>query len=70
MTTSCVLAWAVVLVLLPITVLLWATESRHTRIQRWRRNGLSWTEIANRLGCARSTARRWAVATGGSHPFR
>jgi hypothetical protein len=61
-TTTFVLAWAAVLLLLPVLVLLWATESRHTRIQRWRRYGQTWTAIAKRLGCARSTARRWAVA--------
>jgi hypothetical protein len=60
-TTTCLLAWAAVLLLLPVVVLLWATESRHTRIQRWRGNGQTWTGIADRLGCSRSTAKRWSL---------
>lgn len=62
MTVTCIAAWALVLLLLPLHLLIWATESRHTRIQRWRREGLSWAAIAARLGCAPSTARRWAAA--------
>jgi hypothetical protein len=60
-TTACLLAWAAALLLLPVLVLLWATESRHTRIQRWRRNGQTWAVIADRLGCAPSTAKRWSL---------
>jgi len=60
MTATCLLAWAAVLLLLPLHCLLWATESRHTRITRWRRSGASWAAIATRLGCSPSTARRWA----------
>ena len=48
--------------LLPLLILLWATESRGQRIRRWRRSGLTWRVIADRLGCAPSTARRWATA--------
>jgi len=60
MTTTCLMAWAAVLLLLPVYVLLWATESRHTRINRWRAQGCTWKAIAARLGCSPSTARRWA----------
>jgi len=62
MTTTCLLAWAAVLLLLPVHLLLWATESRHTKIQRWRLQGQTWKQISDRLGCAPSTARRWASA--------
>jgi hypothetical protein len=56
------LSWIVALLLLPVLVLLWATESRHTRINRWRRQGQTWKQIAARLGCSPTTARRWAHA--------
>ena len=60
--TTCFLAWALALLFLPVLVLLWATESRHTRIARWRRQGMTWKAISSRLGVSVSTARRWAVA--------
>ena len=60
--TTCFLAWALALLLLPVLVLLWATESRHTRIARWRRQGMTWKSIASRLNVSVSTARRWAVS--------
>lgn len=44
--------------LLPIIVLLWATESREQRARRWRRDGLTYRVIAQRLGCSQTTARR------------
>ena len=56
------LIWALVLLMLPIHLLLWATESRHTRIQRLRRQGLTWQTIATRYGVSTSTVRRWATA--------
>ena len=62
MTFTCIAAWTLVLLLLPVIVLLWATESRHTRIQRYRRMGWSWQQIADRYRCSASTARRWAIA--------
>lgn len=47
--------------LLPLLILLWLTESRGQRIRRWRAAGLPWRVIADRLGCSRSTAARWAA---------
>jgi IS30 family transposase len=44
--------------LLPVLVLLWATESRDQRIRRWRRGGASQQSIADRLGVSRATVRR------------
>ena len=46
------------LILLPLLVLAWASESRQQRARRWRRNGLTQQAIADRLGCSRTTARR------------
>jgi hypothetical protein len=47
-----------VLLLLPALFLLWATESRQQRARRWRRDGLTYRVIAQRLGCSQTTARR------------
>ena len=58
MSITCLAAWAVALLLLPLLVLLWATESREKRARRWRRDGLTQQAIANRLGCSRTTVRR------------
>ena len=51
-----------VLLLLPVLFLLWATESRQQRAQRWRRGGWTQQRIADRLGCSRSTVRRMLAA--------
>lgn len=58
MTITCIAAWAVALLLLPIVILLWATESRQQRARRWRRDGLTQQAIGDRLGCSRTTVRR------------
>lgn len=58
MTTTCLLAWALALLLLPALLIAWALESRTDRARRWRRDGLSQSAIAARLGCSRSTVRR------------
>jgi predicted transcriptional regulator len=62
MTTTCLLAWAAVLLLLPIVFLFWLTESRQQKARRWRRDGMTQQRIADHLGCSRSTVRRWLVA--------
>ena len=58
MSIACLTAWAVALLLLPILILLWATESRQQRARRWRAAGLTQQAIADRLGCSRSMVRR------------
>jgi DNA-binding CsgD family transcriptional regulator len=62
MSITCLAAWAVALLLLPVVVLLWATETRQQRACRWRREGLTQQAIADRLGCSRSTVRRLLAA--------
>ena len=57
MTISCIAAWAAVLLLFPLIVLLWATESREQRIRRWHRRGMSQRAIAARLGVSRYRVR-------------
>jgi AraC-like DNA-binding protein len=48
--------------LLPVLILLWATESRQQRARRWRRDGWTQQRIADRLGCSRTTVRRLLAA--------
>ncbi|GDX76039.1 hypothetical protein LBMAG41_11150 [Cyanobium sp.] len=58
MSLTCITAWALALLLLPILFLAWATESRKQRARRWRRAGWTQQRIADRLGCSRTTVRR------------
>jgi len=58
MTTICTI---LVLLLFPL-ILLWATESRQQRARRWRRDGMTYRAIAERLGCSQTTARRLVAA--------
>jgi AraC-like DNA-binding protein len=58
MSITCLAAWALALLLVPVLFLAWATESRTDRARRWRRAGLSQQRIADRLGCSRTTVRR------------
>lgn len=58
MSITCIAATLLALLLLPIIVLLWATESREQRARRWRRDGWTQQRIADRLGCSRTTVRR------------
>jgi len=65
MSIICLAAWVAVLILLPILVLCWASESRQQRARRWRQGGLTQQAIADRLGCSRSTVRRLLVVSKG-----
>ena len=58
MSITCLAAWMAALILLPVLVLLWASESRQQRARRWRRDGWTQQRIADRLGCSRTTVRR------------
>jgi AraC-like DNA-binding protein len=58
-TFTCLLLAAL---LLPLLILLWATESREQRARRWRRDGWTQQRIADRLGCSRTTVRRLLAA--------
>ena len=62
MSLTCLVAWAVVLLLLPLLILFWATESREQRARRWRRDGWTQQAIADRLGVSRTTVRRLLTA--------
>jgi hypothetical protein len=56
MTTT--LAAIAALLLLPLIILLWVTESRPQRARRLRSYGWTQQRIADHLGVSRSTARR------------
>tara|TARA_Y100000004_G_scaffold27883_1_gene28591 strand:- start:180 stop:368 length:189 start_codon:yes stop_codon:yes gene_type:complete len=62
MTITTIAAAALAALLLPLLVLLWATESPRQRAQRMRRRGHSYRAIGRRLGCAHTTARRYCLA--------
>jgi hypothetical protein len=57
-TLTTLAALLLALILLPVLVLCWASESRQQRARRWRRAGWTQQRIADRLGCSRTTARR------------
>jgi len=59
MTTICTI---LALLLFPLILLFWLTESRQQRARRWRRDGWTQQRIADRLGCSRSTVRRMLAA--------
>ena len=58
MTTTCLAAWALALLLLPVLLLTWIMETNRGRARRWRRAGLSQQRIADRLGCSRWRVRQ------------
>ena len=59
MTPICLFTWVAALVLLPLIVLWWATESKPQRIRRFHRQyGWSQRRIADHLGIT-----RWQVRT-------
>ena len=56
---TCFIAWALALILLPVLILLWATESKQQRAKRWRKSGQTYAAIATRLSVSPTTARRY-----------
>jgi multidrug efflux pump subunit AcrB len=58
--TACAFAWVAALLLLPVLVLLWLTESKSTRINRLKKTH-TWKAIGDRYGVSASTARRWSL---------
>jgi hypothetical protein len=53
MTTTCLAAWALALLLVPVLLLAWILETDRARARRWHRSGVSQREIARRLDCSR-----------------
>ena len=60
--TSTTLALILAALLLPLLILLWATESRPQRARRLRSYGWTQQRIADHLGVSRTTARRLLTA--------
>lgn len=56
------LALVLAALLLPLLILLWATESKPQRARRLRSYGWTQQRIADHLGCSRTAARRLLVA--------
>jgi len=50
-----------VLLMLPLHLLLWWTESKGTTVRRLRCQGRTWKFIATRFNVSPSTVRRWAA---------
>lgn len=61
--TTTALALILAALLLPVLVLLWATESRQQRARRLRSYGWTQQRIADHLGVSRSTVRRLVTVT-------
>ena len=62
MTLPTLAALLAAFLLLPVLLLLWATESPRQRARRMRRRGHSYRTIGARLGIAHTTARRYCLA--------
>ena len=66
MTTTCILAWAAILLALPVIIILWATESKDQsqlrQIKAMRKQGLSLRAIGQALGISHTTVRRRLAA--------
>jgi len=58
MTTTCLMAWALALLLLPVLFIAHITESRTERVRRLHRSGLSQRRIAQQLGVSRHRVAR------------
>ena len=58
MTTTCLAAWALALLLIPVLLLSWILETDRDRARRWHRSGIGQQRIADRLGCTRWRVRQ------------
>lgn len=56
--TALFIAWAAVLIAVPVLFILWLTESQTQRIRRLRRQGWTQQRIADHMGVSRTTVRR------------
>jgi predicted DNA-binding protein (UPF0251 family) len=62
--TTTTLALIAALLLLPIIILLWATESTEQRVKRLRSYGWTQRRIADHMGISRSRVQRIVTAHG------
>ena len=62
--TTTTIALILALLMLPIVILLWATETTEQRAVRLRRSGWSQRRIAEHMGISRSRVQRSVTAHG------
>jgi hypothetical protein len=55
---TCLTAWALALLLIPVLLLAWLFETDRDRCRRLRRAGLSQQRIADQIGCSRWRVRQ------------
>ena len=67
---TCVMAWVVALLLIPIMLFVWALETKRTRINRFRSYGWSWKKIAAIYKVSPTTVRRWSIKSSQIKQFR
>ena len=53
---------ALVVLLFPLILLLWITETKQQKARRWRSAGHTYRTIADRLHVSPTTARRYAMS--------
>jgi len=58
---TCVAAYAAALLMLPVLILLWITETKQQRAKRWRKQGRTYKVIAERLKVSPTTARKYCL---------
>ena len=58
MSTTCLIAWTLALLLLPVLLLAWLSESDRDRARRWRAAGWTQRRISERLGCSTYRVRK------------
>lgn len=59
---TCLLTWGAVVLLFPLILLLWITETKQQKARRWRSAGHTYRTIADRLHVSPTTARRYAMS--------
>jgi DNA invertase Pin-like site-specific DNA recombinase len=60
---STTIAWVAVILLFPLILILWATESQQQRIRRLHTAGMSQNKIATHLNISRYAVRKALITT-------
>lgn len=59
---TCLMAVALAVFTFPVLFLLWLTESKQQKARRWRRAGMTYKAIGERLSISPTTAKRYSIA--------
>ena len=59
---TCALVWLAALLVVTVVLILWLSESKQTKAERFRTYVMSYHMICERLGISKDTARRWVLA--------